>query len=205
MPTGYTSFIEDGKVKNAKQFLHLCLRGFGVLTFMRDASLKVKDDYTSDINKDHEEVRSYHQKALENARKNLAKCQNLSDDELYQMFLKKEENDTEYYVEQLQHNELYDKIAGEIRNWDCDPELNGLKNFALNQIEISKHKPDTSGKIHTSKEDFLKEKKDEYRKEVIEDAEWDIKYHTEELERNEKIYADRLTYYNKVKTELNKL
>ena len=205
MPTGYTSFIEEGKVKDAKQFLHLCLRAFGILVFMRDDSLEIKDDYTDDIIKDYENEKQYHQKKLEQALRDLAKAHNLTDDELYEMFTKEENYDADYYVKQLQHNELYDKIAGEIRNWDCDSDLEGLKNFALDQIEISKYKPDTSGHLHTSKEEFLKEKKDEYRKRVIDHAQWDVDYHTEELEKVENRYADRIDYYNKVKEELKKL
>ena len=205
MPTGYTSFIEEGKVKDAKQFLHLCLRAFGILVFMRDESLEIKDDYTDDIIKDYENEKQYHQKKLEQALKDLAKAHNLTDDELYEMFTKEENYDADYYVKQLQHNELYDKIASEICNWDCDSDMESLKNFALNQIEISKYKPDTSGQLHTSKEEFLKKKKDEYRKRVIDHAQWDVDYHTEELEKIENRYADRIDYYTKVKEELKKL
>ena len=50
MPTGYTSFIENGEVKDAKTFLHLCLRGFGVCTKLMDRPLKIQDDYTEDLN-----------------------------------------------------------------------------------------------------------------------------------------------------------
>lgn len=205
MPTGYTNFIENGKVKDAKQFLHLCLRAFGVLAFMRDESLEVKDDYTNDIIKDYENSKSYHQKKLEQALRDLAKAHNLTDDELYEMFIKEESHDADRDMNWLQYNELYDKITSEIRDWDCDSELEGLKSFALEQIEISKYKPDTSGQTHTSKEEFLKEKRDEYRKRVIDHAQWDVDYHTEELEKVENRYADRVAYYTKVREELKKL
>lgn len=205
MPTGYTSFIENGKVKDAKRFLHLCLRAFGVLAFMRDESLEVKDDYTDDIIKDYENDKRYHQKCLKQAEMDLTKARNLTDDELYGMFIKEESHDADSQANQSQRNELYDQIAGEIRDWDCDSELEGLKNFALEQIEISKYKPDTSGQIHTSKEEFLKEKRDEYRKRVIDNAQWDVDYHTEELKRVERSYEDRVAYYTKVREELKKL
>jgi hypothetical protein len=205
MPTGYTSFIENGKVKDAKQFLHLCLRAFGVLAFMRDESLEVKDDYTDDIIKDYENDKRYHQKCLKQAEMDLAKARNLTDDDLYEMFIKEESHDADSQANQSQRNEIYDQIAGEIRDWDCDSELEGLKNFALEQIEISKYKPDTSGQIHTSKEEFLKEKRDEYRKRVIDNAQWDVDYHTKELKRVEQSYEDRVAYYTKVREELKKL
>ena len=205
MPTGYTSFIENGKVKDAKRFLHLCLRAFGILAFMRDESLEVKDDYTDDIIKDYDNDKRYHQKELKQAMANLTKARNLTDDELYEMFIKEENHDADLHANQSQCNEIYDKIAGEIRDWDCDPELEGLKRFALEQIEISKYKPDTSGQIHTSKEEFLKEKRDEYRKRVIDNARWDMDYHTKELKRVEQSYEVRVAYYTKVMEELKKL
>lgn len=205
MPTGYTSFIENGKVKDAKRFLHLCLRAFGVLAFMRDESLEVKDDYTDDIIKDYENDKRYHQKCLKQAEMDLADARGMTDDELYEMFIEEESHDADSQANQSQRNELYDKIAGEIRDWDCDSELEGLKSFALEQIEISMYKPDTSGQIHTSKEEFLKEKRDEYRKRVIDNARWDVDYHTKELKRVEQSYEDRVTYYTKVREELKKL
>ena len=139
MPTGYTSFIENGKVKDAKRFLHLCLRAFGVLAFMRDESLEVKDDYTDDIIKDYENDKRYHQKCLKQAEMDLADARGMTDDELYEMFIEEESHDADSQANQSQRNELYDKIAGEIRDWDCDSELEGLKSFALEQIEISKY------------------------------------------------------------------
>ena len=45
MPTGYTQMILDGKVKTPKEFLHLCLRNFGVCICMRDDSFDVDMDY----------------------------------------------------------------------------------------------------------------------------------------------------------------
>ena len=65
MPTGYTAFIENGKVKTAKQFLHLCLRAFGICVRMRDDSLEVEDDYTPKIIDGYQKDIEYHQKYLD--------------------------------------------------------------------------------------------------------------------------------------------
>ena len=39
MPTGYTSYIQDGDITTGKDFLKLCLRNFGVAINMRDEPL----------------------------------------------------------------------------------------------------------------------------------------------------------------------
>ncbi len=82
MPTGYTSFIENGKVRTAKQFLHLCLRAFGVCINMRDDSLEVKDDYTKDLLKGFQEDIDYHKKRLKIAEKKLSEIKSISEEEL---------------------------------------------------------------------------------------------------------------------------
>lgn len=55
--TGYTSFIVDGKVTNAKDFLKLCLRAFGVLVHLSDEPLS--PDIPTKI-----EVDNYHSKKI---------------------------------------------------------------------------------------------------------------------------------------------
>ena len=52
MPTGYTQQIIDGTVKTPKEFLHLCLRNFGVCVSMRDVPFNESQvDYTEYIKK----------------------------------------------------------------------------------------------------------------------------------------------------------
>ena len=88
MPTGYTTFIEEGKVRTAKQFLHLCLRNFGVCSHMRDESLELKDDYTKDIIKGYQQDIDYHQKNLDEARKRLKTIQEMSEADLCKKYIK---------------------------------------------------------------------------------------------------------------------
>ena len=44
MATGYTQQIINGGVKTPKEFLHLCLRNFGVCYSMRDEPLNSQRD-----------------------------------------------------------------------------------------------------------------------------------------------------------------
>ena len=107
MPTGYTQQIIDGTVKTPKEFLHLCLRNFGVCVSMRDVPFNESQvDYTEYIKKYYQDTIDYHAKALENAKAEYERVINLSDDDFYKM-----------YVERFSHNrENYQKRLDEIMN-----------------------------------------------------------------------------------------
>jgi hypothetical protein len=213
MPTGYTSFIEDGKVKTAKQFLHLCLRAFGVCINMRDDSLKLTDDYTEDISKGYQEDINYHKKQLTSAEKKLSEIQSMTEEELCKKYIKDTSDNVQHYLKEedkrSQNNKKYLEIRNDIENWDCNPEFQGIKDFAINQIDISMDKSDYYQKAiekygEPTREGFQKNK-EEYLKKLIDDAKWDVDYHTEELEKAIDRKEKNLKFYNEFKEELNKL
>ena len=58
MPTGYTSYINDGKITNGADFLKLCTRAFGVAVDLKDETPKhfepdpyYKESYEKAVNK----------------------------------------------------------------------------------------------------------------------------------------------------------
>ena len=213
MPTGYTSFIENGKVRTAKQFLHLCLRAFGVCINMRDDSLEVKDDYTKDLLKGFQEDIDYHKKRLKIAEKKLSEIKSISEEELCEKYIK----ETKEKIKDLQKGQTdefnkygdYLRIRESINNWNCNPEFQNVKDFALNQINISMHKSsyyeEELAKIGKPTVEGFQEKKEEYLQKLIKDAQWDVNYHTEELEKAIKRRDENLKFYNEFKEELNKL
>ena len=142
MPTGYTQQIIDGTVKTPKEFLHLCLRNFGICISMRDEPLNPQGDYTEYIKKYYQDTIGYLNKALENAKKEYARISNLSDDDLYEMYVKKFTDNREYYQERTdvtkKQNAKYQSFYDAIKNWDCSEEFSNIKKFALDQIDISK-------------------------------------------------------------------
>ena len=213
MPTGYTSFIENGKVKTAKQFLHLCLRAFGVCINMRDDGLEVKDDYTKDLLKGFQEDIDYHKKQLKSAEKKLSEIKNISEEELYKKYIA----ETKEKIKDLQRGKTdefnkygdYLRIRESISKWDCNPEFQNVKDFAINQINISipsgSYYEEELAKIgKPTKEGFL-EKKEEYLQKLIDSAQWDVDYHKEELEKAIKRRDDNLKFYKEFKEDLNKL
>lgn len=213
MPTGYTSFIENGKVRTAKQFLHLCLRAFGVCINMRDDSLEVKDDYTKDLLKGFQEDIDYHKKRLKIAEKKLSEIKSISEEELCEKYIK----ETKERIKDLQRGQTdefnkygdYLRIRESINNWNCNPEFQNVKDFALEQIRISipsgSYYEEQLAKIGEPTKEGFQQRKEEYLQKLIKDAQWDVDYHTEELKKVIERRDDNLKFYNEFKEELNKL
>ena len=213
MPTSYTSFIENGKVKSAKQFLHLCLRAFGVCTDMRDSSLEVKDDYTKDILNGSQQDIDYHKELLERAEQRLSEIKSLSEEELRVRYIK----ETKKRIKDLQKCQTHEfskygdylRIRESIRDWDCDPEFQKVKDFALDQIDISI--PDDSyyeeklAEIGAPTNEGFQERKEQYLQKLIDEAQWDVNYHREEMKNAIRRRDEKIRYYNGFKKELNKL
>lgn len=214
MSTGYTQQIIDGKVKTPKEFLHLCLRNFGICVSMKDESLNLQGDYTEYIKKYYQGMIGYYAKALENAKAEYARISNLSDDDLYEMYVKKFTDNRDYYQKRTdevkKQNAKYQSFYDAIKNWDCSEEFSNIKKFALNQIDISKededyYKDELSKKMLT-KEEFITDSEYEYYKEdSLKHAERDINYNQEKLDGITKNMNDALAFYERFKKEIDKL
>lgn len=213
MPTGYTQQIIDGTVKTPKEFLHLCLRDFGICISMRDEPLNLQEDYTEHIKKYYQDSIDYHNKVLENAKKEYERIINLSDDDLYEMYVKKFTDNRDYYQkrtdEAKKQNAKYQVFYDAIKNWDCSEEFRNIKKFALKQIDISKededyYKDELSKKMPT-KEEFISNDKSKYKEDLLRCAKSNINYHQEELDNATKRMNDALAFYERFKKEIEKL
>ena len=211
MPTGYTQQIIDGTVKTPKEFLHLCLRNFGVCISMRDMPLDSQVDYTESIKKSYQDSMGYHTKELENAKTEYDRISNLSDDELYEMYVERFSDNREYYQkrtdEAKKQNAKYQSFYDAIKNWDCSEEFSNIKKFALDQINISKddedYYADELSKEMLTKEEFISEGK--YKEELLKQTKWNIDYHQKELDEITKNMNDTLAFYERFKKEIDKL
>ena len=213
MPTGYTQQIIDGNVKTPKEFLHLCLRNFGICISLRDEPLNPQGDYTEYIKKYYQDTIGYLNKALENAKKEYARIGNLSDDDLYEMYVKKFTDNRNYYQKRTdevkKQNSKFQTFYDAIENWDCSEEFNNIKKFALDQIDISKeaedyYKNELTKKILTKKE-FISDGKYEYKENLLKNAEQDVNYNQERLDSITKNMNDALAFYERFKKEIEKL
>ena len=82
------------------------------------------------------------------------------------------------------HNATYKLFYDAIKNWNCSAEFNNIKDFALNQIDISKDSGDyykdvLSQKMLT-KEEFISNNK--YKEELLKNTKQGIDYHQEQLD-----------------------
>ena len=213
MPTGYTQQIIDGTVKTPREFLHLCLRNFGICISLRDEPLNPQGDYTESIKKYYQDTIGYLNKALENAKKEYARISNLSDDDLYEMYVKKFTDNRNYYQkrtdEAKKQNAKYQSFYDAIKSWDCSEEFNNIKKFALDQIDDSKepedfYKDELTKKMLTKKE-FISDGKYEYKENLLKNAEQDVNYKQERLDSIIKNMNDALAFYEQFKKEIEKL
>ena len=213
MPTGYTQQIIDGTVKTPREFLHLCLRNFGICISLRDEPLNPQGDYTESIKKYYQDTIGYLNKALENAKKEYARISNLSDDGLYKMYVKKFTDNRNYYQkrtdEAKKQNSKFQTFYDAIKNWDCSEEFNNIKKFALDQIDDSKEPEDfykdELSKEMLTKEEFISNSKSKYEEDLLEQAKWDIDYHQKELDEITKRMNNVLAFYERFKKEIEKL
>ena len=213
MPTGYTQMIIDEKVKTPKEFLHLCLRNFGICVCMRDEEFKVEEDYTPKIMEFYQHGVDYHKKNLQSAEERLKQIQQLTDDELYQKFLanmmEKKEYNEEVIKRETALNAKFDQFSEAIKNWECSPEYNNIKEFALDQLKISKENMDyyeeELAKVGDLSREGFESRKDGYRQKLIDNAQWDIDYHTKEMKSAESKMAEAVSFYHFFKQELEKL
>ena len=214
MPTGYTQQIIDGTVKTPKEFLHLCLRNFGICISMRDMPFDAQQkDYTECIRKYYQDAMGYHAKALKNAKAEYERVINLSDDDLYEMYVERFSDNRNYYQKRTdevkKQNAQYQSFYDAIKNWDCSEEFSNIKKFALDQIDISKEDEDKYtdelSKEMLTKEEFISNSKSKYEEDLLKQTKWDIDYHQEQLDDITKRMSNVLAFYERFKKEIEKL
>lgn len=214
MPTGYTEQIITGKVKNPKDFLHLCLRNFGICYFLRDEPISnSSDDYTDQIYENTQKNVDYHKMELSKAEDHLKEIERLSDDELYlryvQYFYDQKKCCEEMIQKNTEINLKYRQFEESISKWECSLEYQNIKDFALEQLRISKEGTDYYEKQLSeigdlSREDF-EGKKEAYRQKLIQDAQWSVDYHKKELDLAIKKQAESISFYHFFKEEIKKI
>jgi hypothetical protein len=132
MATGYTSYIEDGKIDNAKDFIMLCARAFGATIMMRDESLDIPiPEFKPD---------TYYLEQFKKSKLRLEELKNITDEDLQQKIDDNYNQEIEYrkqvIKEKVQLKEKYLNILNDIYEWkEPTPEHKNLKDFAIKQIE----------------------------------------------------------------------
>jgi phage-related tail protein len=203
--TGYTSSVVDGKVTDAKDFLSMCLHAFGVMIAYRD------DPITSEI-PDSIPMDTYHVNQIDENKRKLEEVKARTDDEWREELkksLEKEKAEYEKAKKEIQAEaERIENMRKQIEAWDCDYPITDVKKFALEQLDMTR--PAELKWFTDSIEQLEKALTDEtrfneWKKNVIESAENDLKYtikHADEDIANNKKANE---YLAKFKKELEKL
>lgn len=183
MPTGYTSYVQDGKITELKDFLLLCAKNFGALIHMRDDKL--------DCDIKYREVGEFYPRKLEEAKREFEWFKKLSDEEIqkkidesYERRVKeKEDSLRDFDMRRKRYLDMLEKVE----YWN-PPTMDHrkLKEFALQQLKDSL-KFDCSDDmrvyyLEAPKKYSLEEYKQELTKQYLKDIERYAKEYRNDLE-----------------------
>lgn len=160
MPTGYTSYIYDGKITNGADFLKLCTRAFGI-------AVDIKDEDLSVATPSHFEPDPFYEEMYKKAVNKRNRYKRMTVDEARQAFVEKEikslNSSRECLSKMIKENDRYRSVKIEVEKW-IPPTSNHekLKEYAINQLNISMNSKDCI--------DFFKQGSDE----IIDDSEENI-------------------------------
>jgi len=181
MPTGYTCRVQNGEITNLRDFALVCARAFGALIEMRDDPLDVPIPKRI-------EPSDYHKKRLEEEHERLVWLSGLTAEQMEQEAQLQYEKEVEEYREDLKRIALersrYEKIKAQVSDWQPPEELSRLKEFMLEQLNIS-----IDGDCHLHRKEQKRLTGNEWYSEMLNKINWSIGYHThehaEEIERTE--------------------
>ena len=182
MPTGFTAFIEDGDITTAKDFIMLCAREFGATMSMRDEPLSTPIPETLEPETFYQRRLIEEQKRLETVRAMTLEDAEKKMDEDYRSRLESFEKNKKRKEELCK---LYDRFTNEVRSWTPPTQDHQkLKEFALDQLRISRPDPSSLDKMKPTKmpaDEWLEAELDDCIKSVKRYRE----YAKSEQERNE--------------------
>lgn len=198
MPTGYTAKILEGA--DFKQFAMGCARAFGACVEMRDepGDAPIPEEFKPS---------NYHTEAYENALKeyhrlsSMTGAARLSFGEAAKARSIKSTQD--YIDKEKAETEKYLAIRCEVEKWmPPTPEHVGLKEFMLQQIDVSISKGDY---FERSLREEIEKPALDYFRNALDAAKRGIKYHTEEQANEIQRQADRTKWIKDLRESLAKL
>ena len=135
MPTGYTSYINDGEITSGKEFLKLCTRAFGIAIDLKEESLDVPTP-------NHFEPDPYYEKRYKESLASREKAYNMTLEEAKEYMISKFKNNKisskRCFKEYKDEDEKYLKVREEVEKWiPPTPKHENLKKFCLEQIDMS--------------------------------------------------------------------
>ena len=198
--TGYTAFIANKEVVTSKDFLKLCLRNFGVLLDLRDEPLS--PDIPTKLKPEN-----FAKERLENEEKALAEYKKRTDaewlSEIDESLKNARKQKSIKDLKGAEEKTVLEKMISEISEWNCSDAYKNVKDFALEQLRMSK--PDTSSYWEKQIALFEKYTVQKYKHDLIDSIEKDIERYKRKVAEEEKRNKERQDFLDGFLEEIEML
>ena len=217
----YAEFIKQGKITNARDFMKLCLRNFGIMQehYQDPISLESVLEQNFDV-----EANSSYQRYVKNL-----------DDEYQRLreLIRQKEDEVSYdiaftefvtsigksiadyknaIVERTKENEMYEKYIEKIQKWNCSPQYESIKKFAIEQCtnalnDVSFHTAFYTSQIKRYKDELSnpKDSFDKYLQTMIEVTKQSIDMYAKSINQCINSLKDRKEFFDNFMKEVNNI
>lgn len=213
----YTTFIKKGEITNARDFMKLCLRNFGIMQehYQDPISLESVLEKNFDIETNSSYQRYVHY--LDDEYKSLKKYIHQQEDkESYDIAFREfvarlEESIADYkkaMVKRIEENKVYEKYIEEFQKWNCSPQYENIKNFAIEQCTNALNDVNFyEREIKRCKEQLANPKSsfDEYLKTMIDVTKQSIDMYAKSINRCVASLKERKEFFEKFMEEVNNI
>lgn len=215
MPTGYTSQLKDINYDLRQWLTTIIPRAFGIMISLKDESIDSKATIQQLRQKiEDAENGDYHARALDEAKKKLARLETRKDSTWKRDYYQQRKEDREYTekrqreftVDAIEHNNVKHNLRALKEIADNEISQN-IINFAIEQIEstidfdYSESSMPTVSHIYNNGWEY-------YKQTTLESCQRNIKYHTEQREKEIERCKERLEAYDdyvKFITQMDKI
>lgn len=198
MPTGYTYYVQEGKVEGFRDFALICSRAFGACITLRDEPLSTDIPDIGD-----EPSIEHHKDGHKEAVNELARFTEHSEEKLKELWEKEHKKDISSHKEMLEtkaiYRKRYESMLEKVRAWDPPTsEHVNFKKFMEDQlIDSIKFDCDISYNLKPEIRPF-----EQWKKEKIKDLNRDIEYHKKEIERITELHKQKKNWINSLVASL---
>lgn len=213
----YTEFIKQGKITNARDFMKLCLRNFGIMQehYQDPLSLESVLDKNFDVetNSDYQRYVKY----LDDEYQRLKELIHQKEDEtsydiaFTEFVVDIEKSIVDYkkaMAERIKENEMYKKYIEKIQKWNCSPQYENIKKFAIEQCTNALNNVSFyEGEIKRYEELLVNPKSsfDDYLKTMIDVTRHTIDMYSKSINMCVHSLKERKEFFDGFMNELNKI
>ena len=213
----YTTFIEQGKINNARDFMKLCLCNFGIMQEHYQDPISLES--VLEKNFDVETNSSYQRyvKNLDNEYQRLKEFIHQQEDKTcydiaFREFVAEIEQSIADYkkaiVKRTSENKMYEKYIEKIQKWNCSPQYENIKNFAIEQCTNALNDVSFStDQIKRYEEQLANPKSsfDDYLKTMIDITRQSIDMYAKSINQCIRSLKDRKEFFDNFMEEVNNI